>query len=342
MDRLRNLIYTQLDPLIQSDYCLLDIPDHKNIGDNLIWGGELAFLKRLPHKMTYSANWIYCQFNRINPNNLILLHGGGNFGDVWRHHQEFRLRVISEFKQSRIIIFPQTVFYKDQELLKRDAAVFSQHPDLTICARDEISYGILKTHFSSNHILMLPDMAFCLDFNQYISTVPTNRVLLLKRTDKEVNKTLDANGLLSEEDKQKTLEVKDWPNFNNSAFVENLTESIATLDIKLSKRLIKTPFISGFIDPRHGLKRRDAMQHYINKGIHFINRYDTVYTTRLHGYILSLLLNKRVYMLDNSYGKNSSFFRTWMQGFERSTFIGNASTQQVDILQTGNITATNH
>ncbi|MNF10991.1 putative pyruvyl transferase EpsO [compost metagenome] len=51
------------------------------------------------------------------------------------------------------------------------------------------------------------------------------------------------------------------------------------------------------------------------KGISFINKYDKVVTTRLHGLILSILLNKEVYMLDNSYGKCKRFHDVWLKDF---------------------------
>ena len=53
----------------------------------------------------------------------------------------------------------------------------------------------------------------------------------------------------------------------------------------------------------------------------FINEYDEIYTTRLHGYILSVLLDKKVNLIDNSYGKNSTFYNTWMKEFENSSMI---------------------
>ena len=53
----RDLIVRTLKPLINSDYALLDVPNHPNIGDNLIWAGELAFLKEhIGYKCKSSAN----------------------------------------------------------------------------------------------------------------------------------------------------------------------------------------------------------------------------------------------------------------------------------------------
>ena len=40
-------------------------------------------------------------------------------------------------------------------------------------------------------------------------------------------------------------------------------------------------------------------------GVEHISKYDRVFSNRLHGAILSILLGKETYIIDNSYGKNS-------------------------------------
>jgi pyruvyl transferase EpsO len=46
--------------------------------------------------------------------------------------------------------------------------------------------------------------------------------------------------------------------------------------------------------------------------IDFMSQYDEVYSTRLHGGILAMLLGKKVHMIDNTYGKISSLYNTWL------------------------------
>lgn len=53
---LRQIIEEQLTPLINNDYVLYDLPYYSNIGDLLIWEGELSFLKGLPFKMLECGN----------------------------------------------------------------------------------------------------------------------------------------------------------------------------------------------------------------------------------------------------------------------------------------------
>src|SRR5919106_6826834 len=72
---------------------LIDFPDHDNIGDSAIWLGEVNALARLGVKVAYAAT--HAEFSgdavRALPGDVpILLHGGGNFGDLWLDHQRFR------------------------------------------------------------------------------------------------------------------------------------------------------------------------------------------------------------------------------------------------------------
>lgn len=319
--KLREKIYTTLDPLIQNDYCLLDIPDHKNIGDNLIWAGELKYLERLPYKMLYTANLHLCQINNIPTNSIILLHGGGNFGDIWRVVQDFRNNIIRQFNKNRIIIFPQTVHYDDKFFLEKDSQIFNQHPDLTICTRDYKSYEILTSYFTNAKIHLLPDMAFCLNYDEKIISKITNKILILERKDKELNNNVNLLKLVDSTLNKKQVEIKDWPTFNLDKW-EELKESIYNkIDSKLSKSFINTPLIKKFIDHRYGIKNRYTMERYISQGIEFINEYDEIYTTRLHGLILSILLDKKVHIIDNYYGKNSSFYDAWLGDFKNIDLI---------------------
>ena len=321
--KLRDVIYKNLDPLINDNYCLLDIPDHNNIGDNLIWAGELAYLKRLPHKMLYSANFNLCQFNNIPSDSIILLHGGGNFGDVWRSVHEFKLQIVQKLRNNKVVIFPQTVHYSNHEFLLKDAEIFNNHPNLTICARDANSYDILKTYCNKANVILVPDMAFCLDISMSVNTTNNDKVLILKRVDKELNTKFDLGRLLNIIGKHRSIEIKDWPTFNYFSFVRKAKYYYGRAGIKISLLFIKSGLPGGLVDHRYGFKNKDNCNRYIQKGINFISDYNEVYATRLHGYILSFLMGKKIHMLDNSYGKNKNFFNTWMKEFEATSLLEN-------------------
>ena len=85
---------------------------------------------------------------------------------------------------------------------------------------------------------------------------------------------------------------------------------------KLVSIQIKTNFPIGDIFAFYYYRNR-----VIAQGVEFVSQYKNIYTTRLHVAILSILLNKPFFFFDNSYGKNSSFFDTWLFDLDNVEFI---------------------
>ena len=82
VEALKSKIHETLSPLITSNYWLMDLPYHENIGDSLIWQGEMEFLKKLPHKCRGVCALETFSFPKIAETDYILFYGGGNFGDI--------------------------------------------------------------------------------------------------------------------------------------------------------------------------------------------------------------------------------------------------------------------
>jgi pyruvyl transferase EpsO len=61
-------------------------------------------------------------------------------------------------------------------------------------------------------------------------------------------------------------------------------------------------------------------QDMIKTVIRFISTYNTVYTTRLHTAIGCCPLGKSFVFFDNTYGKNRSFFETWLSDLDGVEF----------------------
>ncbi len=319
---LRELVRSSLSKYINNDFVLLDVPNHRNIGDLLIWQGELEFLKGLPYNLTYSSNIFTHKDSCINEDSVILLHGGGNFGDVWRLNQEFRNNIIRKYKNNRIIIFPQTIHYNEQHFIEEDAKLYESHPDLIICARDNVSYGFAKKYFKNCNVLNLPDMAFFLEYEKFYSDKETGKTLILKRIDKELGDTDLIENKFKEITEGSNLEMKDWPGFYEDGTVKRrLQYYLIKAETIISNRIKNTPILNRLVHDEHGLKGKNYKKKLIKKGVDFINEYDVVYSTRLHGFILSVLLDKQVNIFDNSYGKNKNFFETWLQDFENVKLI---------------------
>lgn len=305
---LRNIIDQQITPYINNDYVLWEVPYYTNIGDILIWEGELCFLRNSGYKCLEMASKDTCMFPKLSPQTVILLQGGGNFGDLWRDIHEFRLKVIENYPENRIIIFPQSVFYENKSLMAEDASKMALHKNLIICARDHSSYKILKENFI-NSILLVPDMAFCIDLDYLKKWIlkETGKTLYVSRLDKEIG------GLLSQEKISKeNIDVSDWPTFEKPSLIVSFYSKLISLQQKIRKYKINQ-LIAGVLNDLIYRRMRPLM---VQLGVRFIGSYQTVYTTRLHAMILSILLQKKIYVIDNSYGKNSSFYDTWLRDLD--------------------------
>ena len=166
ISQIRTLIISSLSPIINHDYWLLEVPYYTNVGDTLIWQGELDFLRELPYKCKGMFSYYTDVPNNIGEDDIILMQGGGNFGDLYYDPQNYRMQIVEKYPNNKIIFLPQTVWFEHEENMKECADALSQHKKLTICARDKVSYEILKKNFI-NEILLVPDMAFCIDMSKW-------------------------------------------------------------------------------------------------------------------------------------------------------------------------------
>lgn len=303
---LKNKIWEELSVLINNDYVLWDCPYYSNIGDTLIWEGERTFLKELGYRCLGYASDITCTFPKLPSNVIILLQGGGNFGDLWRRLQDFRLKVIRYYPHNRIVIFPQSVYYQDITLMQEDARVMAEHKDVTICVRDTDSYELIKNNFK-NPVLLVPDMAFYIS-SAIIARYKRNegeKVLFLKRTDKEL-----VSASYSIEEKESSVEIRDWPTIEKTPLFMVFLYKLLGLCSYLEKLRMLKNALSWFTNVYAVQLCRPLL---LKRGIGFISAYKFIYTTRLHVMILSILLGKECSFFDNSYGKNVALYNTWLK-----------------------------
>ena len=312
-NELRKIIKEKLSPFITTDCCLLSLPyRHTNVGDFLIWQGAECLLKELSVKCVYRAPILEYNQKRIPPKTTILLNGGGSFGDTWESAPTTWRQIIKECPDNKIIILPQTVFYSDKEKLLSDADLLGRHNNLVLCARDNRSYEILKQYFHSNTILLVPDMAFYIPYNELqkyqktkIKIKNNEKTLFLKRADKELNTDIDYSHVPKD-----NIDISDW------ITIDKRPLSFFIL-CKLWRLRSKAPCFQRIIDIYAYYLYKNDM---IKKGVEFISKYNNVFATRLHAAILCCLLHKSFVLFNNSYGKNSSFFETWLTDLDNVMF----------------------
>lgn len=312
ISQLRGIIRQKLSPLIQGDYLLADAPYHSNIGDSLIWQGERDFLSTLPGKNLGVSNPITFTFPDVPKSVTILLQGGGSFGDLWRYYDEFRMKVIKHYPDNPIVMFPQSVWYDDMNLVAKDAEAYSAHSNLCLCVRDQWSFDFMTTHFPpSVRVILVPDMAFFMDERLLMPwrNKSTEKNLFLLRLDKELVNTVDYAKILGDIN---DFEVRDWPTKEHEPSKHYWLDKIS---YALSWRLKNYPWLYRLSEKAfdvisdHWIRRSN-----VNKGLRFLSSYNRIVTSRLHVMILGILLHKcDISYFDNTSKKLSAFANTWLQ-----------------------------
>jgi pyruvyl transferase EpsO len=273
----------------------VDIPTYFNVGDILICKGTEAFFKEYNIDVHYRCSSSYADVKKLKSVDVILLQGGGNFGDLYSVHQNFREMIITKFNDKTIICLPQSIYFESNSALDKSASLFRSHPDFYFFVRDFTSFQIAKK-FTTN-VFMMPDMAHSLHpLVDKIEVGPSNitppRILNLIRVDKESN---TKNGTLNKVG-------FDWVDMITAQdrFVQNIYY-----------KMLKFPFLRSKAHDMWYLLSDEL----VFRSINYFSSHTLVHTDRLHGLILSALLGKEIYLKDNSYGKNTNYHKAWLNDY---------------------------
>lgn len=146
---------------------LMGEPEYENLGDHAIAYATRRFIEtNCPnyHYIGVSENHIRYSFNRvcknIKPDDVLLLQGGGNMGDLYPDQIEIRKKVIQAFPENKIIIMPQTIHFSGEKNELPD--YYSNHQHLVLTAREKISYDIMQKCYNG-HVILTPDIVFSLN-----------------------------------------------------------------------------------------------------------------------------------------------------------------------------------
>lgn len=304
IERLQATLRGTLRTLVPAgtDYVIADFPNHSNVGDSAIYVGEAIFFmehfQRRPSLVTEAWEIDFEALRRHEWTGPVLLHGGGNFGDIWPRHQLFREKVIAHFRDRQIIQLPQSIHFESEANLARAAAAINAHPDFTLLVRDEKSLAIAKAAFTCP-VLLAPDMAFMIGAFEPPKP-PTCKVLCLLRQDKESNlKVGDSLDRLP-----RPSVVVDWP-------TEERRIRFARLPFGIRRHL---PAALHGYRPQSPKAFEYLAWRRVIRGFELLAQGEVIVTDRLHAHILSLLLGKPHVTLDNFYGKIRNFANAWTNG----------------------------
>lgn len=302
---LPELIHQTLGPLIPAGapLALFDFPNHANVGDSAIWLGEQDYLKRRQPRSSIIWAADISLSNAIPLPALpvdcvILIHGGGNFGDIWPHHHQHRERVLARYPGHRIIQLPQSIHFDDPTNLEHCRRIFSAHPDCHLIVRDHPSFNTAK-HIVGDRAYLCPDMA--LHLPGYPRPVqPRHEIVALMRTDKE--KKRQAETPADEHD----LLIVDWLEEPRTLSIR-IDEHLTRLQNQYPRRL---PALQGL---HQRLYERLAAER-MRRGSALLASGKVVITDRLHAHVLCMLMGIPHVVLDNTYGKIANVRSAWRIG----------------------------
>lgn len=280
-----------------------DIPVHLNIGDLLInLGTELLFADggAAVHNRVSLGNPKRLFQDRHGKDCIIVLHGGGNFSDLYPHHETFRHHVLESFPDTPVILLPQTVHYADRARLEHDIKPWMRHRQLVFMARDGQSWAQVAP-FLGERAVCVPDTSHYLAHHPNLlvpagaapGPAATAGTLVMGRRDIERNTAYQDRphtGLFDWDDLCGPLDIACYA---------------AAVRLFRGDQLIPLPF-----DPAGVWYRfRDRL---IRKAVAAYGRVGAVETDRLHGMLLALMMGMPTCVRDNSYGKLGNYVESWL------------------------------
>lgn len=302
---------------ISKPYVILDYPDHPNVGDSAIYSGQAKALARIfggPPAFIAKFNTDWAKIRAGIPDDaVILLQGGGNFGDIWEYYQNFREKVMGEYPSRRIIQLAQSIHYGTADRIRQTAEAIAGTENLTLLLRDEESVAFATEHFDCD-VRLCPDAAFSIG-SISPRTEPSVDLLLMLRDDKEsINPDLDPAHL------------------PESHIIDDWGPDVANIYKKATWAARSTVLRTGNLrDLGHQARSvsyfNTLAQIRVDQGLRKLERGRFIITDRLHVHILSTLLGIPHAFLDNSYGKiarMSAAFDTRWRGVTRADSMGDA------------------
>jgi len=273
---------------------VLDWPNYANAGDHFIWLGQKALLKRrMKLEILHETTIHQVDFAKIGqlPRDCALVcQGGGNFGDLYPSHQQFREAMVAAGRERRIVMMPQSVNYREPARLAAMTRLYATHSDLHVMARDRRGYDALAALPPHVHRYLHIDSALALapvvaEIVASLGDAAPRGVVRLRRRDGE--RAATAKSFAGE---------IDWH------APDDLAELARSAPPPKAFRLAKKYFTSPY-DVKSFARLWAAV-----KVFHGAARIET---DRLHAHILAVMLGKPHRLIYDRYGKIEDFSALW-------------------------------
>ena len=260
---------------------LIDTAEHNNIGDSAIAQSMINFATKYykDYKIVEISVFEYFArrnilYNTITAKDMIWIAGGGNLGNVYINEELVRRDVIANIKQNKIFIFPQSIYFTEDQDGEREAKlsseIYNSNPNLTLFIRDKISFEISNKIFNQTKRLLVPDIVCSYDYN----------------------KKLKRDGILC-----CIRDINDESGLNKEQY-DSIMQFMSSLKIPIdySKNLYKKDVI------------RNIRASVVKKELDKFARHKLIVTDRLHGLIFAIVTATPCVVLKSQNHKITGFY----------------------------------
>lgn len=182
--------------------------DYSNLGDHAMTYAHIKFLKKyypeykiIEILVNDTIKYLYSIKKSCTNNDIITLKGGGNVGIEYFREELIRRKIIQYFRNNKVIMFPQTVYFPQTKLGKRELRktieTFNNNPNFYGFYRDKISYELMNSYCKRAY--MTPDIVLSLKKIDMNEVTKKRGALTCLRSDVE--------GIYGEQEKQVINEV---------------------------------------------------------------------------------------------------------------------------------------
>lgn len=276
---------------------IFDTPSYGNIGDQAIFLSEVDYLRKLCVNkkivcipMECISSFLFFFSFSIRKEDVIFLQGGGIFGSIWK--EEMYSKVINRFPENKIVVFPQTIFYEDNEYgryrFQVEREIFDRK-GLSLFVRENQSYIFARENLyqkSEGYCDLIPDMV--LSYKTDIKYNGGNLLIVCLRKDKERVASQNLNDLIKK-------------------LVEENAYKLEETDMCVPHAI------------RGWRKKRTA----VNNKLEQLSRAKFVITDRLHCMIFCTLVGTPCIAMDNSSKKVKGVYEKWLKDLDYIVFCEN-------------------
>lgn len=259
--------------------------DYSNLGDHAMTYAHIKMIKdSFPETKVYEVvvgdtlKYLDSIKKSITRKDIITFKGGGNVGMQYFREELLRRKIIKEFPDNRIIMFPQTVFFPSTKIGRREfhntVSIFNGHKDFHAFFRDKKSYDMMKPYVKN--IYLIPDIVFSLRRLDGYKKIQNGAVTCLRR---------DVEGIYNQADKEVIYRI---------------------LRKKTGNNIIITDTIKDYkIEPKDRFKELEEIWRVIANA-------KVIITDRLHGMIFAALLGTPCIIL-NTYNHKLRGQYEWIE-----------------------------